>query len=245
MNYYYDFHIHSALSPCAEEEMTPNNIVNMAMVNGLDIIAVTDHNAAGNLASAGICAEKAGILFLPGIEVESVEEIHIICLFAKVEAALDMERFLKKHLLPMENQEQIFGPQYLMDEEDQIIGKEPQMLLLSSDLSSEQVFKEAEQRGGAAYFAHIDRNSYSVLSSLGCVPQEIETGILEMTTSENSQALLKKRKDIKDYYILHSSDSHRLADISHRTWSLEIPIEKEKITSDDVIDHLRKMRRTK
>lgn len=145
----------------------------------------------------------------------------------------------------MENQEQIFGPQYLMDEEDRIVGKETQLLLLSSDLASEQVFDAAERRGGAAFFAHIDRKSYSVLSNLGCVPQEIDSGVLEMTTGEDSRALLEKRNDLNDYYILYSSDSHRLVDISHRRWSLEIPIEKERITPDDVIAHLRNMRRTK
>ena len=114
MKYTYDMHIHSALSPCAEEEMTPNNIVNMAVLNGLDIIAVTDHNSAGNLQAFKECSDRKGIVFVPGIEVESAEEVHIVCLFADVESACMMGDEVRKNLLPAENKPDIFGTQLFL-----------------------------------------------------------------------------------------------------------------------------------
>ena len=114
MKYTYDMHIHSALSPCAEEEMTPNNIVNMAVLNGLDIIAVTDHNSAGNLQAFKECSDWKGIVFVPGIEVESAEEVHIVCLFADVESACMMGDEVRKNLLPAENKPDIFGTQLFL-----------------------------------------------------------------------------------------------------------------------------------
>ena len=123
MKFSYDFHIHSALSPCAEEEMTPNNIVNMAVLNGLDLIAVTDHNAAGNLEAIEKCARRKNLVLVPGIEVESEEEVHVICLFPDVKSAMEMADMVKEHLPAIENREDILGTQYLFDEWDRIVGK--------------------------------------------------------------------------------------------------------------------------
>ena len=134
MKYTYDMHIHSALSPCAEEEMTPNNIVNMAVLNGLDIIAVTDHNSAGNLQAFKECSDRKGIVFVPGIEVESAEEVHIVCLFADVESACMMGDEVRKNLLPAENKPDIFGTQLFFDSDDNVTGQEDQMLLFASGL---------------------------------------------------------------------------------------------------------------
>lgn len=236
MKYRYDFHIHSALSPCAEEEMTPNNIVNMAVLAGLDLIAVTDHNSAGNLAAVSRCAREKPLVFLPGIEVESAEEVHVSCLFAEVADALKMGELVREHLLPVPNQEDIFGPQYLMDWKDQIVGKEKQLLLVSTDLTVEEIFAAARRLSGCAYFSHVDRDSYSVLSVLGTFPASLDTGVAEVTDSEEGRAFAARRKDLKDKALLYGTDSHRLASMSRGEHVIDIPVLKAQITARDVIN---------
>lgn len=236
MKYRYDFHIHSALSPCAEEEMTPNNIVNMAVLAGLDLIAVTDHNSAGNLAAVAKCAEGKPLLFLPGIEVESAEEVHVSCLFGTVEEALEMGRLVKEHLLPVPNQEEIFGPQYLMDWQDRIVGKEKQLLLVSADLTVEEIFAAARRLSGCAYFSHVDRDSYSVLSVLGTFPAALDTGVVEVSDSETGRAFAAMRKDLKGKTLLYGTDSHRLSSMSRGENVIDIPVSKQRIQAKDVID---------
>lgn len=242
MKYRYDFHIHSALSPCAEEEMTPNNIVNMAKLSGLDLIAVTDHNATGNLQALSRCAEKKQILFVPGIEVESAEEVHISCLFPSVESAMEMGELVRNHLLPMRNEEKIFGTQLLFDEEDLIIGTEKQMLLFSTDFAAEEVFDAAETLGGCAYFSHVDRDSYSVLSVLGTLPPNLETGVVELSDTDRGRSFAADREDLKGKLFLFGSDSHRLEEMGRGAGEIELPLEKDDLTVRNVIDWLRRVR---
>lgn len=239
MNYYYDFHIHTALSPCAEDEMTPNNIVNMAMISGLDLIAVTDHNATANLPAIAKCAAEKGIVFVPGIEVESAEEVHISCLFPTVEAAQAMGQLVKVHLLPLENQEDVLGAQYIFDAEDNIVGKEARMLLFASDLGDEEIFGAARDFGGCAYFSHVDRDSYSVLSVLGSLPETIHTGVVEVSNTMRGREFLLGRKDLRSKSILFSSDCHRLADMSGRENWIDLPVDRQRLTAQDVINWIR------
>ena len=123
MKYYYDLHIHSALSPCGDEDMTPNNIVNMSLLNGLDIIALSDHNTCKNVRAVSEVARRAGILFIPAMELETAEEIHVLCLFPSVDAAELFEREIVSPALPdIANNESIFGRQQILDENDNETG---------------------------------------------------------------------------------------------------------------------------
>ena len=239
MNYSYDFHIHSALSPCAEDEMTPNNIVNMAVLNGLDIIAVADHNSPTNLPAFEKCARDKSLLFIPGIEVESVEEVHISCLFADLSSAMAMGEFVEEHLQHIENDESVLGAQHILDAEDNVIAKEERMLLFSTDLTSEKIFEAADRYGGCAYFSHVDRTSYSVLSVLGAFPGNIGTGVVEVSNSDRGREFSAKRADLKAKTVLYCSDAHRLADISKGENIIDFPIEHTRITACDVINWIK------
>jgi predicted metal-dependent phosphoesterase TrpH len=170
MKAFYDLHIHSALSPCAENEMTPNNIVNMAYIKGLDIIAVTDHNSALNCEAVLKCAKNRGIVALAGMEIETKEEVHMVCFFPGLKEALKMHDIVNNSLPRIENREDIFGQQIIMDEDDNIICNYKQMLLTAADLSIDEVFEKVGQLGGVAVPAHIDRDSYSIISNLGIIP---------------------------------------------------------------------------
>jgi PHP family Zn ribbon phosphoesterase len=217
MKLYYDLHIHSALSPCGDEDMTPNNIVNMAKLLGLDIIAVTDHNSAGNIRAVKKAAENK-IKVVPGIEVTTAEEVHTLCYFSDVEAAEDMGDFLEKHLQKIKNRPEIFGRQLLMDEDDSIIGEKDTLLISAVDLDIYTVQKEVKKRGGIFVPAHIDKSSYSILSNLGFFPPDLDIDGIEITKN----SLDKYKPDYDKYDIISNSDAHFLGDISEAENFLEL-----------------------
>lgn len=215
---YYDFHIHSALSPCGDEDMTPNNIVNMAVIKGLDMIAIADHNSAGNC-EAVMKAAPDGLLVLPAIEVETAEEVHMLCMFEDLDGALSMEREIIASAPPVENRSEIFGRQLYMDENDEVTGEENRLLVTASGLDIYKVVHLAGSFGGVAIPAHIDRSSYSVLSNLGFVPPDLDVSAVEIT----GKNLNVMRDDYEKYNIITNSDAHYLENISERYNYIDLP----------------------
>ena len=218
MKLYYDFHIHSALSPCGDNDMTPNNLLNLSILKGLDAVALTDHNACENIrAAAAVAGDK--IIFIPGMEVETSEEVHIVTLFPTADAAEEMQRILDDSSPFIPNRPEIFGNQYIMDENDEICGEIDRMLVTASGLDIYTVVAAAKDLGGIAYPAHIDRESYSVLSNLGFIPPDLDISAVEIT--EKSRAALEGEYSNR-YNIITSSDAHYLWDISERNHYIEV-----------------------
>ncbi len=217
-----DLHIHTVLSPCADRDMTPNNIVNMALIKGLNAIAVTDHNSARNLPAVHECGKKAGILVIPGMEIESREEVHLLCLFPSLEAAFRMQDKVYGSLPPVPNREDIFGPQLIMDSRDCVIGKEERLLITASSLSLEEVSNTVEGLGGVLIPAHVDRSSYSVLSNLGFIPESLPAGSVEVSGGCDTASLLKAYPRLEKYKLVRSSDAHSLGEILEREFFLEV-----------------------
>ena len=218
MKLYYDFHIHSALSPCGDNDMTPNNLINMSIIKGLDAVALTDHNACENVrAAAAVAGDK--IIFIPGMEVETSEEVHIVTLFPTADAAEEMQRILVDSSPFIPNRPEIFGNQYIMDENDEICGEIDRMLVTASGLDIYTVVAAAKDLGGIAYPAHIDRESYSVLSNLGFLPPDLDISAVEIT--EKSPAAIEGQYSNR-YNIITSSDAHYLWDISERNHYIEV-----------------------
>lgn len=218
MKLYYDFHIHSALSPCGDNDMTPNNLINMSIIKGLDAVALTDHNACENVrAAAAVAGDK--IIFIPGMEVETSEEVHIVTLFPTADAAEEMQRILVDSSPYIPTRPEIFGNQYIMDENDEICGEIDRMLVTASGLDIYTVVAAAKDLGGIAYPAHIDRESYSVLSNLGFIPPDLDISAVEIT--EKSRAALEGEYSNR-YNIITSSDAHYLWDISERNHYIEV-----------------------
>lgn len=218
MKLYYDFHIHSALSPCGDNDMTPNNLINMSIIKGLDAVALTDHNACENVrAAAAVAGDK--IIFIPGMEVETSEEVHIVTLFPTADAAEEMQRILVDSSPFIPNRPEIFGNQYIMDENDEICGEIDRMLVTASGLDIYTVVAAAKDLDGIAYPAHIDRESYSVLSNLGFIPPDLDISAVEIT--EKSRTALEGEYSNR-YNIITSSDAHYLWDISERNHYLEV-----------------------
>lgn len=236
MKAFYDLHIHSALSPCAENEMTPNNIVNMAYIKGLNIIAITDHNAALNCEAVSNCAKARGIVVVPGIELETREEVHMVCLFPGIDEVMKMHEIVSNALPGIENREDIFGKQLIMDEDDNVVANYKPMLITAANLSIDEVFDMVDKLEGVVVPAHVDRESYSIISNLGMVPDYLNIKYLEISKACIFNDFLNKNPYLSSYKFLKSSDAHNLGQILEK----ESTIELEEISVECLIEALKK-----
>ena len=168
----YDLHIHSCLSPCGDDDMTPGNIVGMAAIKGLDVIAVTDHNSCRNCPAVMKLAQQFGVLAIPGMEINTSEEVHAVCLFPSLEQALAFDDYVYERLMKFPNKEEIFGRQQLMDEEDREIGTEPYLLISSVDISFDRLWGLVRSYEGAMFPAHVEKDANSLIANLGFVPPD-------------------------------------------------------------------------
>lgn len=214
---YYDFHIHSALSPCGDKDMTPNNIVNMAKISGLDAVAISDHNCVGNVLPAMKAGERAGIKVLAAMEVETSEEVHILTIFRDLESAEFVAKKVYESLPDIKNRPDIFGEQVFYDEDDNIIGYEDKLLISPTRISINDLYDMAVEVGAVFVPAHVDRHSYSILTNLGFMPDDIDIKWIEISKKVDSvYDYFEGRSDLKKYSVLRNSDAHYLEDISQR-----------------------------
>lgn len=207
-----DLHIHSCLSPCADMLMTPNNIVNMARIKGLDVIGVTDHNSAKNLPAVQAVADRQGVLLVPGVEAETREEVHVLCYMPSVAAALALGETIRAHLPDNPNVPSFFGEQTVLDENDEMISSEPRLLIQATDFSIEELAALCRSFGGVPVPAHINRTSNSILNNLGFIPPDIGFTTVEVYRN----VPVPEYADLERYHILYSSDAHQLGDILER-----------------------------
>ncbi|QNU68218.1 PHP domain-containing protein [Ruminiclostridium herbifermentans] len=235
MNVAYDLHIHSSLSPCADNDMTPNNIVNMSILKGLDVIAITDHNSCANVQAIVNCAKNTSLLVIPGIEIETAEEIHVICLFSDMERAAEMQKLVYSRLPDIKNKEEIFGEQLIFDEKDNLISKESRLLLTAADITINEVFDIVNNElNGIAIPAHIDRQANSIISSFGTIPEDIDVKCVEISDRNTESTIISNLIKLNRTKRIYSSDAHYLWDIHEREYFVEV----ESLTITNVIKTL-------
>ncbi len=222
MEFAVDFHIHSALSPCGDDDMTPGNIVNMSLLKGLDIIAVTDHNSCANLPAVLEIARENGLMVIPGMEVQTKEEVHIVCLFKKLEGAMKFAEIVYNSLPDIRNNEEVFGTQLIFNSRDEIVGKENRLLLSSTVLSVSDVFILVRGLGGICIPAHVDRPGFSIIDNLGFIPPDLKVKTIEISKKNTPEAVIKKYPFLNKYKYILSSDAHYLQDISEREFFIEL-----------------------
>ncbi len=216
MQVYCDLHIHSCLSPCGDDDMTPWNLVGMAKVKGLDVIALTDHNCALNIPSAMVAGQAYGVEVLPGIEVTSREEVHVLAYFPTAEAALAFGDTVYAHLPAVKNREDLFGKQSIRGLDDEPAGSMDRMLIGATDLTLAQISDLVKQHGGIDVPAHINRGVNSLLVTLGLMPPLPQYPVVEVAASVACPSYA-----LQGRLVLHSSDAHRLEDIAERSYALE------------------------
>lgn len=236
MTVYYDLHIHSCLSPCGADDMTPYNLVNMAALAGLQVIAVADHNTTRNCPAAVEAGRAAGVLVVPAMELTCKEDVHVLCLFPDLDAAEACRQAVYAKLPQRRNRPKAFGHQYVMDAQDNILEEEPQLLSFAADIGIYQAAAFIDGFGGFAIPAHIDRSSFSLLSAMGLVDPAMGFTVYETTAGCDVEAL-------RQTYQIHgaciqNSDAHDLFAIPDASRTLQV----ERMSAKGVLEALRNLR---
>ncbi len=231
MKCYYDLHLHSCLSPCGDMDMTPNNLVNMAKLLGLDVIALTDHNTSRNCAAAMAVGRKIGLLVIPGMELTTSEDIHAVCLFPTLEKALAWDAYVDAHRIKVRNRAEIYGRQVIMDENDEEIGEIASLLLPATEISIMNAYEKVKAFGGICYPAHIDRDSLSILSVLGEIDASCGFKTAELADRSKLEALRAQHPILNTLHIVTGSDAHYLENMREaENW-----LEPETLTAEAVL----------
>lgn len=232
----FDLHLHSCLSPCGGEDMTPATIAGLCALAGVGIAALTDHNSVKNCPAFLKACEHYGILGLCGMELTTREEVHVICLFSDLEGALGFQERVEPALKALPpNDPRVFGPQLIVDEEDRLLGEETCLLAGTSDIGIYEVSPLAQRFGGVAYPAHIDRDSFSLLANLGFWDEEMGFPCAEV--SRNCPADLFQRPDLAGVRHFFGSDAHYIHQIDPARQFLE----PEALSAEAVVKKLRNL----
>ena len=231
-DYFADLHIHSCLSPCGDNDMTPADICGMAKLKGLEMIAVTDHNATANLPYVQKAADFYDLLLIPGIELTTREEVHLLGYFPDVETAVAFGEYLKPHMPKGKNKPDFFGHQWVMNEDGEVLREEETLLIGASNLSLKAAAQSIREFGGVPVPAHINRGSNGVLINLGFIPEDIS-----FTAVEVWRALPCSHSAQAGRVVLHSSDAHYLGDILEPEIKVPLPERSVRAFLDYISGH--------
>lgn len=215
-----DLHIHTCLSPCTELDMSPQGILTAAKQKGIEIIGICDHNSSENSLAVMNAARKTHISVIPGLEVTSREEVHVLALFDKVENALQLQEHVYENL-PGENNEEAFGRQVIVNEKEEVQGFSNKLLIGATTIPLEEVIRLIHSWGGLAIASHIDREAFSIIGQLGFIPKNLALDALEISPRIPIEVAMKTYA--YDYPITRSSDAHYPDDIGkgYTTFLLE------------------------
>lgn len=209
-----DLHNHSCLSPCGDDELTPALLAVEAMEQGIEILALSDHNCARNLPAFDQACQLCSIMGLFGIEVTTVEEVHVLTLFEKLKDAMEFGKFIEFLLPPIKNDIRLFGNQLVVNLEGEVLERVEKLLITTSGISFGEVVEEALSRDALVIPAHIDRYANSVLANLGFLP--------DLPYSALEAIRLPIQAETYHKTILTSSDAHCLAQVGRRSCFLEL-----------------------
>ena len=205
---YYDFHTHSCLSPCADDDFTPAALAGFGKLAGLDVLALTDHNTAGNCPAFFEAAQAYGVVPVAGMELTTAEDIHAVCLFETLEEAMAFDRYVRERRMQLPNRPEVFGNQRIMDADDNQIGEEPFVLSFATTISIDDVQREVQPFGGIAWPAHVDRQSNGLIAVLGDFPAELPFPIAELHDTEKLPELARQYPALEKKRIVTGSDAH-------------------------------------
>lgn len=224
----YDLHIHSCLSPCGDDDMTPANIVGMAKVIGLDLIALTDHSTCKNCPAFAAAAEAYGMKVLFGMELTTSEEVHVLCYFASLPDAMAFDALVYEQLPDIPNTPALFGNQYIYDENDQICGTEEKLLISATAIPFGRVYDLVSGFHGIMVPAHINKPTTSLLGNLGFIPPDSKFSCVEVKDLSQWDTLKEQFPYLKKCNVLSSSDAHDLNTLREPLYFLEPENDSEK-----------------
>jgi len=208
-----DLHIHSALSPCAEVEMLPELIVMKAEMEGLDVVAVCDHNSAENAAACVEAAKGSAVRVLPGIECETREGVHVLGIFDRPEQAERMQEFVWSRLPDEPNRPEFFGQQLVVSADGEFVRCNPRLLAVSADAGIEEMCARIRELGGLALPSHVDKTFAGLIGVLGLLPEGLELEGVEISGALTPQEARRRYPQLDGLGLVRSSDAHRLNEI--------------------------------
>lgn len=208
-----ELHVHTVLSPCAEVEMIPPLIVQEAIDRGIDIIAITDHNATANITAVQKAAAGTNLIVFPGMEVQTEEEVHVLCLFDTVKQIEAWQAEVDLVLPKLENNIELFGEQFVVDHEGDFIRRESQLLINSAKISIDDVYEKVDALGGLAIPAHVDRKAFGLFANLGLISPAWPVAALELSRHLPAAEAVLRYPQLKGIPLIQSGDSHRLEEM--------------------------------
>jgi len=208
-----ELHIHTVLSPCAGVEMIPPLIVQAALDHNLNLIAITDHNASGNIQAVMGAAEGTGLSVLPGMELQTEEEVHVLCLFDTLEQIKSFQSLVDDKLPEIKNNIDYFGEQFIVDKTGDFIRREERLLLNSVQISFNEAYQAVTDLGGLFIPAHVNRQAYGLIYNLGFAPPELDLDALEISRHITPEEAAKQYPQIEGYPLIQSGDVHYLEDM--------------------------------
>lgn len=219
----YDLHLHSCLSPCGDADMTPANIAGMASLNGLHVAALTDHNTCLNCPAFFDACRAYGIVPIAGMELTTAEEIHMVCLFPSLEAAMEFDLFVSARRMKIPNHPEIFGEQVIVDSDDCPIGRVEELLVLATSLDLTTATREVRRFGGVPFPAHVDKQANSVIAVLGDLPAEPGFASVEFHDAARIADFRARYPALRGLRALVNSDAHMLESMPLEPSVLELP----------------------
>ena len=207
-----DLHIHSCLSPCSDWAMSPKKIIQQSLDVGLDLIAICDHNSAENAAATMREGNRQGMPVLPGMEICSKEEVHILALFDALEPALEMQAYVYANL-PGENKTEVFGFQVIANEHNEVIGENPRLLIGATRLGLHDIVDKTHVLGGLNISCHVDRPAYGIINQLGFIPEDLNLDGLEVSYRIKLAEAAQSIPGVGNFSCVTASDAHFLNDI--------------------------------
>lgn len=207
-----DLHIHTCLSPCGDWEMSPRNIIQRSLEASLDLIAVCDHNTSENAGAVMREGRRQGVRVLPGLEICSKEEVHILAIFDELERALAMQEWVYAGL-PGQNQPEVFGYQIVANEDNEVLGENPRLLIGATRLGLADIVRQTHALDGLSVSAHVDRPANGIINQLGFIPPDLMIDAVEVSRRIALPRARQVLPDIGDRPCITSSDAHYLKDI--------------------------------
>ncbi|HCE42648.1 MAG TPA: hypothetical protein DET40_03780 [Lentisphaeria bacterium] len=217
----FDLHIHTALSACAENVMSPRQIIAHAKTSGLGMIAITDHNASANVETTIAAGREAGIRVIPGIEVSTLEEVHLLGYFETSADLADFQELVDKAIPEGENISDVSGYQLLFDGTDEISDIDEKIRNIGISIPLDKVVSEIHKRNGFAVPAHVFKKRYSIISQLGFIDIDAGYDALEVQSPMWIHDGFKLGRKIEGYPAISGSDSHFLESVGR--FYMEIP----------------------
>jgi PHP family Zn ribbon phosphoesterase len=207
-----DLHMHTCLSPCAEFDMYPKALIDKCISEKLDLIAICDHNASENVPYVLSLARGKPLTVLPGMEISSMEEVHLLAIFDDLRDLLKLQGIVYEHL-PGKNQEDVFGCQVIVNDRDEVEGMNERLLIGATELPLQEIIDLIHALGGLAVASHIDRPSYSVISQLGFIDPSMPFDALEITPATGIRSARQQYPGLSSFAFIESSDAHFIRDI--------------------------------